>query len=92
MTTTTTRAIEFDEAVPVRATAKAARTGGKPLRGHRYHELSDDSLRFIMRDAGECARLARNDWKDAAAEGKYLDQVNDARSILGWRMRTRRAK
>ena len=89
--TTTTRAIEFDEAVPARR-AKAVRTGGKPLRGHRYHELSDESLRFILRDAGETARLARDNWKDAAAEAKYLDQCNDASTILGWRMRTRRAK
>lgn len=58
----------------------------KPLPGHPYHSKSADELRFIIRDAGAAANAMRG--HDAKAEGKYLDQVNDANTILGWRART----
>lgn len=55
----------------------------KPLKGHRYHDLSDDELHFIVRDAGEAAVYMRG--HDERAEAKYLDQVNDATTVLAYR-------
>lgn len=55
----------------------------KPLKGHRYHELSNDALRFIVRDAADAARAMQG--LNDAAESKYLDQLNDAQTILFWR-------
>lgn len=57
----------------------------KPLPGHPYHSKSADELRYIIRDAGAAANAMRG--HDAKAEGKYLDQQNDANTILGWRAR-----
>jgi hypothetical protein len=54
-----------------------------PLKGHPYHLKSDDSLHYIIKDAGEAARAIRN--HDSKAEGKYLDQVSDAYTILNYR-------
>lgn len=56
-----------------------------PLRGHRYHSLTNEELRFILRDAGLAANAMRG--HDEKAENKYLDQQNDANTILGWRAR-----
>ena len=55
----------------------------KPLWGHAYHNKTDVELRFIIKDAGEAAQAVRG--LDEKAEGKYLDQVNDACTVLGWR-------
>lgn len=49
-----------------------------PLKGHPYHEKSDDELHYIIKDAGEAARAGRG----LSSEGKYLDQVNDAATVL----------
>ena len=54
-----------------------------PLRLHRYHTLSDESLRYIVKDAGEAMRYMKG--FDAVAEAKYADQVTDACTILHWR-------
>lgn len=54
-----------------------------PLSGHAYHKKTDDELRFIVKDAGE-ASVAMKD-HDSKAESKYLDQVNDASTILHYR-------
>lgn len=54
-----------------------------PLRGHTYHTKSDAELLYIIRDASEAAHCMRN--HDARAEAKYLDQVNDASTILHYR-------
>jgi|SRR6185312_485408 len=64
-----------------------ARSSGAdaPLQGHPYHQKSDAQLRFIQRDASEAAQNMRG--MDAKAEGKYLDQVNDASTVLGYRSR-----
>jgi hypothetical protein len=56
-----------------------------PLEGHAYHDKSDAELRYIMKDAGEAARAMRD--HDPAAESKYLDQVNDAATVLWYRKR-----
>ncbi len=52
-----------------------------PLKGHAYHTKSDDELRFIVKDAGEAAQAQ----KGMSSERKYLDQVNDASTILHYR-------
>lgn len=63
--------------------------GGKkivrPIPGHSYHSKSTDELKFISKDAHEAARAMRG-W-NSGAESKYLDQVNDAQSVLGYRER-----
>lgn len=53
---------------------------GGPLDGHPYHGKSDEELRYIMKDAGEAARAMKG--VNPAAEAKYLDQVNDAATVL----------
>ena len=55
----------------------------KPLHGHPYHSMSDEALRFIIKDAGEAAQLMRD--HSPTAEAKYLDQVNDACTVLRYR-------
>jgi hypothetical protein len=61
----------------------------RPLTGHRFHSLCDESLRYIIADASEAARAMRD--HDARAEAKYLDQINDAATILAWRKTYRSA-
>lgn len=58
-------------------------TNTTPLRGHDYHRKTDAELRYIVRDAGEAAICMRD--LDPHLESKYLDQVNDAETILHWR-------
>jgi hypothetical protein len=67
----------------------------KPLPGHDFHRKTNDQLRYIIKDAGEAARSTRgmtsynpNSGKREDTEGKYLDQVNDASTVLGYRDRT----
>jgi ribosomal protein L22 len=45
-----------------------------------FAHKTNDELRYIMKDAREAADAVRN--HDVAAECKYLDQVNDAATIL----------
>ncbi len=52
-----------------------------PLHGHPYHDKTDEELRGIQKDAGEAARVQ----KGMSSEGKYLDQMNDASTILHYR-------
>lgn len=54
-----------------------------PLNGHPYHKKSDNELRYIIKDAGEAA-IAMKD-HSPKAESKYLDQVNDASTVLHYR-------
>ena len=56
-----------------------------PLKGHAYHTKSDDELHFIIKDAGEAAVAMRG--HAPQAESKYLDQVNDASTVLNYRKR-----
>lgn len=63
-----------------------------PLRGHPYHEKPDSHLHHIMKDAGEAAKNFRNSGFTTpesggkqSTEGKYLDQVNDAATVLHYR-------
>lgn len=60
----------------------------KPIPHHDYHAKSDAALLYIIRDAGEAAQAMRG--MDYAAECKYLDQINDASTVLRYR-RTLRA-
>jgi hypothetical protein len=54
-----------------------------PLRGHDYHKKSNDALHYISKDAGEAAKAMQG--HDSKAESKYLDQVNDAHTVLHYR-------
>ena len=53
---------------------------GIPLNGHSYHSKTNVELLYIVRDAGMAANAMRN--LDYVAECKYLDQVNDACTVL----------
>jgi hypothetical protein len=54
-----------------------------PLANHKYHEKTNAELEYIVKDAGEAAKAMQG--HDSAAEHKYLDQVNDATTVLAWR-------
>ena len=54
-----------------------------PLKGHQYHRKSDAELQYIIKDASEAAKNMRG--YDQKAECKYLDQVNDASTVLYYR-------
>ncbi len=58
-----------------------------PLRGHDYHGKTDAELHYIIKDAGEAAKAMRD--HSPKSESKYLDQVNDAHTVLGYRKRTK---
>lgn len=53
------------------------------LTNNTYWKKTDAELRFIVKDAGEAARVMRN--HDNAAESKYLEQVCDACTVLNTR-------
>lgn len=55
----------------------------RPLPGHPYHGKTDAELRYIISDAGEAAKAMRD--HNPQAESKYLDQVNDACTVLHYR-------
>jgi hypothetical protein len=55
-----------------------------PLEGHPYHQKSDAELRYIIKDAGEAAKNMRG-MGNTEKEAKYLDQINDASTILHYR-------
>lgn len=54
-----------------------------PLKGHPYHTKSEAELNYIIKDAGQAARNMKG--MDSNAEAKYLDQMNDASTVLGYR-------
>jgi hypothetical protein len=56
----------------------------RPLPGHPYHSKTDEMLRYIIGDANEAAHAMR-EIGDLKAEAKYLDQINDACTILNYR-------
>lgn len=58
-------------------------TRGMPLKGHPYHKKSDAELQYIQKDAGLAAQAMKG--HAPAAEAKYLDQVNDASTVLHYR-------
>lgn len=57
-----------------------AEGGRMPLKGHPYHDKSEDELKFIIKDANEAARAMKG--HSPKSESKYLDQVNDASTVL----------
>lgn len=60
-----------------------------PLKGHPYHQKTDDELKYIQKDASEAATAMKD--HDPKAEAKYLDQVNDASTILHHRSKNKSA-
>ena len=54
-----------------------------PLKGHPYHKKSDAELRYIQKDAAEAAKAMKGHAPNS--EAKYLDQVNDASTVLYYR-------
>jgi hypothetical protein len=52
-----------------------------PLKGHSYHTKTHAELKYIQKDASEAAKAN----KGKPSEGKYLDQVNDASTVLHYR-------
>ena len=62
----------------------------KVLNGHPYHNNSDESLRYIIMDANEAAKCA-HEMGNCFAENRYLDQVNDASTILYYRQKNKKS-
>lgn len=56
---------------------------GVPLRSHPYWTKSPAELQYIIKDASEAAKAMRD--HNPQAEGKYLDQANDAMTVLNYR-------
>lgn len=54
------------------------------LENDRFHTLTVSELLFTARDAHEAAKNFQG-W-NATAECKYLDQVNDACSVMAYRL------
>ena len=59
----------------------------KPIEDHPYHDLDDGRLLYIIQDAGRAAQAMRG--HNFTAECKYLDQVNDACTVLHYRRKLR---
>ena len=55
----------------------------RPIDDHPYHNKTNAELLYIARDAHAAAQAVRD--HDTAAECKYLDQVNDACTVMYWR-------
>lgn len=55
----------------------------KPLKGHHYHLKSDAELHHIAKDAGAAAQAMKG--HSPHSEAKYLDQMNDAHTVLHYR-------
>ena len=70
---------------PARPGAKFA-APAMPIPDHPYHTKTNDELNFIAKDASAAAKNMQG-MGNAQAEGKYLDQVNDASTVLGYRQR-----
>jgi hypothetical protein len=51
-----------------------------PLAGHPYHDKTDAELQYIRKDAAAAAKAMKG--HSPKAEAKYLDQVNDAETVL----------
>lgn len=58
-------------------------TARHPLSDHAYHKKTNAELEYIVKDAGEAAKAMQG--HNPAAEAKYLDQVNDAATVLAFR-------
>ena len=59
-----------------------------PIAGHPYHKKTDAQLRYIIKDASEAAKAMRGH-PTPDAELKYLDQINNAVTVLYYRARGR---
>ena len=56
-----------------------------PLEGHPYHDKTDAELLYIARGAYKVANAFRGHPFGHATECKYLDQVNDACTVMHYR-------
>jgi hypothetical protein len=56
-----------------------------PIKGHAFHMKPTAQLQFISRDASAAAKAMQG--HNPQAEAKYLDQMNDAQTILSYRSR-----
>ena len=51
-----------------------------PIADHPYHLMDSPRLKYVIQDAGQAAKAMRG--VSATAENKYMDQVNDASTVL----------
>jgi len=56
-----------------------------PLEGHPYHSKTDAELHYIIKDASAAAKAMRG--HSPSSGSKYLDQMNDALTVLAHRRR-----
>ena len=74
---------EYDKTLKVKEEIEAVDEArlAMPLKGHAYHTKTHAELKYIQKDASEAAKAN----KGRPSEGKYLDQVNDASTVLHYR-------
>ena len=64
---------------------RTRRTGRPVLANNGYWDKPSDHLAYIAKDASAAARAMRD--HDPVAEAKYLDQRNDAITVMAYRER-----
>lgn len=62
----------------------------KVLNGHTYHQYTNEMLKFVIQDASAAAKCAQG-LGNIASENKYLDQVNNAATILYYRQKNKKS-
>ena len=72
------------------ATEQGRPHGAPHIENIRFWDLPDDELRFIMKDAKEAMDANPEAEKAITGPGNWADQVNDAHTVLGWRIRNPR--
>ena len=55
------------------------------LENGNFWRLSDDSLKYIVRDCRAAMAANPDNPKCVSGRGNYADQINDAQTILRWR-------
>ena len=61
--------------------------GGSHIENERFWDLPKDSLEYIIKDAGDAMKANPKARKATSGRGNWADQVNDAHTVLGWRMK-----
>ena len=64
-----------------KTTTKSERKGGPYIENVRFWDLSEKSLRYIIKDAKQALYICPT----ARKADKWADEVNDAVTVLYWR-------
>lgn len=80
-----TKSFEMQELIKITKnyTRHLMESARHPLADHPYHKKTNAELEYIVKDAGEAAKAMQG--HNEKAESKYLDQMNDASTVLYFR-------